>query len=129
MKSFGFFVILLFSSLAHGEPLDDCLSNVQNSPGTAYCYAKELERLDKVLNTAYRKALNKIDGLDLAPETRKGVRNRLVEAQRNWIRFRDSDCTAVSDSIDGTGAGIGGLECNIQLTTHRIEELSRWDRW
>ena len=123
--------LALIATVVQATDVENCLSQAKNSSDTARCYALELERVDKDLNAAYRDALRKIAALEqLNPEQRKGVRDLLVSAQRSWILFRDSDCGAVSAAFgSGTGHAIGELECRIQLTRHRTEELSRWERW
>ena len=120
----------LIASVSCRADLASCLSAAKDSHGTSTCYAEEFTGLDKDLNTAYRNALRKIAVLPLDADRKKGVRDLLVNAQRNWVRFRDQDCGAVSAAFgSGTGHALGESECKIQLTRHRIEELSRWERW
>ena len=50
----------------------------------------------------------------------------LLESQRAWLRYRDAECSMVSEqAAGGTGYGELGSECSITLTRHRTEVLKR----
>lgn len=50
----------------------------------------------------------------------------LLQSQRAWLRYRDAECSMVSDqAAGGTGYGELGSECSITLTRQRTEILRR----
>ncbi|WP_175014521.1 lysozyme inhibitor LprI family protein [Burkholderia lata] len=76
-------------SQAHKSPFND-----GSGVDSAVCAHQDLVRADTKLNDAYQAAL---DLLGVGPE-RADARTALVEAQRQWIKFRDADCQ-VQDRI------------------------------
>lgn len=122
------FAWLVFSpQFVLAAALDECLSKAENSSTTAACYGQEAARLEHELTLAYQSALRSIDqNAVLSTEKKRLVRSLLVDAQRNWARFRDLDCKAIFEAIDGTGASLGSTRCTVSRTKHRIEELLTW---
>jgi uncharacterized protein YecT (DUF1311 family) len=53
-------------------------------------------------------------------EERKGV---LLEAQRAWIRFRDTNCAFWDDPTGGQSAAVTAKECILTMTADRASEL------
>lgn len=80
------------------------------------CIGAEHERQDALLNQRY-KALMK-----LLPEVRQ---ERLREAQRAWIGFRDANCRFYLDPDGGTMATISAASCGLEFTAERAAELDR----
>ena len=78
------------------------------------CIVTENKLQDARLNKAY-KAL----GADLPP-ARKA---QLLEAQRAWIKFRDSNCSFYDDPDGGSMARVSANECVMRATTERAREL------
>lgn len=78
------------------------------------CITAEAQRQDDQLNQAY-KALR----TDLSPERRK----QLLEAQRAWIRFRDTNCAFYDDPDGGTLARVMANDCVMRMTAQRAREL------
>ena len=82
---------------------------------------KEYQKVDKKLNSEYKKLLK------LLKETDK---KNLVEAQKAWIKFRDLECKFQSqDPGDGGGPCENKMkiDCLIRKTTERIKELENLD--
>jgi len=77
------------------------------------CLATQTAVWYRRLNTAYQKLL---EGL---PARR---RDRLRNAQRLWVQFRDANC-AYFASRSGTIARVEGGQCLLRLTTARAMEL------
>jgi uncharacterized protein YecT (DUF1311 family) len=55
----------------------------------------------------------------LSPERKK----ELLEAQRAWIRFRDTNCRFYDDPAAGTSARVSANECVLNATADRAKEL------
>ena len=78
------------------------------------CISAEAQRQDDQLNQAYQ-ALR----ADLSPERKK----QLLEAQRAWIKFRDTNCDFYYDPDGGTLARVMANDCVMQMTAKRAREL------
>lgn len=78
------------------------------------CISAEAQRQDDQLNRAYQ-ALR----ADLPPERKK----QLLEAQRAWIKFRDTNCDFYYDPDGGTLARVMANDCVMQMTANRAREL------
>jgi len=85
--------------------------------GMIECARGELERADARLNAGYKKLMAGAD------ETGKAL---LRDAQRAWLRFRDTECAWEADSMrGGTGAAPVSLDCQARLTAERAAKLER----
>lgn len=87
-----FFLMLLSSQI-----------NASNIKSNAFRYA------DKELNKSYQKIIKKLDYSD---------RIKLKQAQRQWIIFRDLDCTWAYKKKP--------LECFIKRTNNRTKEFQEF---
>lgn len=94
------------------------------TPEINQCAQAEHQKSDKALNSAYQAALKRIEsGMDDAQQ-RKETRQKLVEAQRYWVQFRDKDCGAVYDLWqNGTIRGAMYWSCMTARTETRTKEL------
>lgn len=81
---------------------------------TIECITTENKLQDARLNKAY-KALS----ADLQP-VRK---TQLLEAQRAWIKFRDTNCSFYADPDGGSMARVSANDCVMRATTERAREL------
>ena len=50
-------------------------------------------------------------------------KNTLIEAQRNWIKFRDTNCGFYADPEGGSAARLAANECILNATAQRAKEL------
>ena len=82
--------------------------------GMIECITTEHKLQDARLNKAY-KALS----ADLQP-VRK---TQLLEAQRAWIKFRDTNCSFYADPDGGSMARVNANDCVMRATTERAREL------
>jgi uncharacterized protein YecT (DUF1311 family) len=93
---------------------------VRNSEGVTSkildCISAELSRQDSRLNDAYKKLMSKL------PKNRK---KSLVEAQRSWIKFRETNCAFYDDPNGGSAAHTAGNECFLNATVDRAKELEK----
>lgn len=81
------------------------------------CMAGEYRRLDKALNIAYRGALRR------SPDD--AARSRLRDAQRAWLKDRETICrTEVERS--GMAGGTGGMLIEDSCRLRVLAERTRW---
>jgi uncharacterized protein YecT (DUF1311 family) len=92
-----------------------CMGKAQANVEIMDCMDAEIKRQDQRLNQVY-KAL----GADLSAARK----DQLREAQRAWIKFRDTNCEFYLDPDGGTMAGLLAADCMLRLTADRAEELA-----
>lgn len=78
------------------------------------CIATENQRQDKRLNKAYKALMS-----DLSAERKK----QLLEAQRAWLKFRDTNCSFYLDPDGGSMARVSANDCVMTMTANRAKEL------
>jgi uncharacterized protein YecT (DUF1311 family) len=101
-------------------PASAC-ANEAGNPGTCGgstmemvdCLSAQRTHWDKELTIAYQKAMKE------APPAQK---EKLREAERAWIKYRDANC-AYYDAGEGTIARINAAACLRDMTKRRAEEL------
>jgi uncharacterized protein YecT (DUF1311 family) len=120
---------LLATTTAFAAESDPCATQ-RNTIEINECAAAKLAAKDKELNAAYDKLLK-----TLAPKYKEdttdyaAITEKLVEAQRDWIKFRDNDCDAKYRlNAGGTIRGLVSLNCRIEHTELRTKQLRRWSQ-
>jgi len=78
------------------------------------CILAETIRQDARLNENYKRLISKL------VTERKST---LIEAQRNWIKFRDTNCGFYADPEGGSAARLASNECILNATAQRAKEL------
>lgn len=78
------------------------------------CIDAEVKRQDTRLNKAYKALM-----ADLNAQRKK----QLQEAQRAWLKFRDTNCDFYYDPEGGTIARVNAVECMMNMTASRAKEL------
>lgn len=81
------------------------------------CIDAEIKRQDARLNKAYKAVM-----ADLNPERKK----QLLEAQRAWLKFRDTNCAFYFDPEGGTIARVQAVDCMMTMTASRAKELENF---
>lgn len=81
------------------------------------CIDAETKRKDARLNKAYKALV-----ADLNPERKK----QLLEAQRAWLKFRDTNCAFYYDPEGGTIARVQAVDCLMTMTANRATELENF---
>ena len=81
------------------------------------CIDAETKRQDARLNKAYKALV-----ADLNPERKK----QLLEAQRAWLKFRDTNCAFYFDPEGGTIARVQAVDCLMTMTASRAKELENF---
>lgn len=82
--------------------------------GMVECMVAETKRHDARLNKAYKALMGSLN-----PERQK----QLQEAQRAWLKFRDSNCAFYYDPDGGTLARVQANDCVMNMTANRAKEL------
>jgi uncharacterized protein YecT (DUF1311 family) len=107
-------VVTLASRPLRAEPAsEDPCADRKSTTDIVECLATQAAVWDRRLSVAYQKLL------DSLPARR---RDRLRNAQRLWIQFRDANC-AYFASRSGTIARVEASQCLLRLTTARAIEL------
>jgi uncharacterized protein YecT (DUF1311 family) len=82
------------------------------------CAGDAYERADKRLNDQWAQLIDVI-------KDDKEAKNRLIDSQRAWIKYRDAWCdTAAWDNRGGTIWPLIHSSCLAQLTRDRVKQLS-----
>ena len=112
------FFITPLAAAADREMTQEYLTCLEKSNGVTVemnnCILAETRRQDARLNENYKRLISR-----LATERK----NALVEAQRAWIRFRDSNCGFYADPEGGSAARVTANECFLNATADRAKEL------
>lgn len=127
--TFILFFAVLATAPAFAEEADPCATQ-RNTIEVNECAAGKLAAKDKELNAAYDKLMK-----SLAPKYKEdttdyaAIKEKLVEAQRDWIKFRDNDCDAKYRlNASGTVRGLVAINCKIEHTELRTKQLKRWSQ-
>ena len=100
----------------HMHQKDSPCANVVVTVDLESCLAKASDAADANLNAAYRELRSKLDAANM---------QRLVDAQRLWIQYRDANCSAERDLYEGhTAASPAYLACLEAMTRARTKELT-----
>ena len=111
--------IVALPNLARGNSYEiaqnfNC-NNPQTTTAMKVCAGENYKKADKKLNQVYQQ---------LKPKLRISQQNRLIDAQRAWIQFRDKSC-----AFEGAFAEGGSLEpvlktsCLTDVTEQRVKDL------
>lgn len=101
----------------------------QNQADMNACAAIAFERADAELNAAYREAIAAARAadaeIDRNYDTRPTSEEKLREAQRAWIVFRDAHCTVVGyeEARGGSMEPMSYEGCRTSVTEARTEQL------
>lgn len=92
-----------------------------------HCAAQLIKKADDNLNAAYAPAIASMREADLGQvDVLQGYESALRAAQRAWISFRAAECELAKFSErGGSGAGIAGAACYIEMTEERMKFL-KW---
>ncbi|BDU27259.1 MULTISPECIES: lysozyme inhibitor LprI family protein [Flavobacterium] len=105
---FGLFLFFCFSQFGFSQ-------NQVDATGETELY-EAYDKADKELNKVYNQLKNKLGTKD---------QTALVAAQKDWIKFRDSNCKfkCYSEGDGGVIANKMYADCRMQLTISRTKEL------
>ncbi len=104
--------VLLLAMPAFAQE-DEACAEAMTTVDIVQCLTEAYEDWDTRLNTAYRAAIEPLEG---------ERRTQFRDVQRTWIAYRDASC-GYYRSGEGTIAAIEGNSCMVDLTRTRAEEL------
>lgn len=122
--SFALVTALVLTSDAYAQ---ECKPNDVSDPCVEQATQHEYERADLDLNAIYSQVLRKVSVPKNEYVDYPALKAKLAEAQRQWVRFRDSECDAwykVNEA--GTGRNAFQSNCLTQRTIDRTRELKAW---
>jgi uncharacterized protein YecT (DUF1311 family) len=97
----------------------DC-KNAMSTPEINECAAAEQKAVEAKLNEVYRRVIKSLD----TNKDSAAAKDKLVLAQRAWVKFREADCEAVYENwAGGTIRTVMYIGCMQQHAEHRIKDL------
>lgn len=79
------------------------------------CISSEFKQQDARLNKSYKAAIQALEPSQQA---------HLRDAQRLWIKFRDTDCSLLGSLTGGTIDGLNQASCFLDMTKKRADDLA-----
>ena len=116
-----FLLMILVPASFAAEPSEQFTSCVEDSGGVTAsmldCIGQENQRVDGELNALWQAGLPKQDA---------DFKDMLRASQRAWIAYRDATCDVEGALYEGGSfASVAYSDCHRQLTTDRLDWLSR----
>jgi len=110
-------LVLAAPLLAGAARAADC-ANAQDQATMDQCAGKDFDAADKKLNEAYKQIQTRFKD-DTASK------KLLVDAQRAWVAFRDSECKFQGGPIDMAGSVYPMVvtNCRTSLTNNRLKDF------
>ncbi|MFT5509773.1 MAG: hypothetical protein ACI89J_002861 [Hyphomicrobiaceae bacterium] len=109
-------VALLFILPASVANADEC-AKAESQRAMNACARKNYENSDGALNVLYRQITQRLNGDNKTMQ-------RLISAQRAWVRFRDAECKFAKSGVSGGSIeALIFLGCANRLTRARIDDL------
>jgi uncharacterized protein YecT (DUF1311 family) len=97
------------------------------------CGELDLKKAEIKLNHQYQLALKKLDEVskvDSLGAQKSRLKHRLIETQRLWAKFRESDCKTVYTLwSDGTARNVMYLSCMRARADQRSKELKQYETY
>lgn len=122
-----FYPVILFMAMSSVVFSQECPEN----DGSTWCSTQrsqlKYEFADDNLNKIYRKLLKTMEKPAGEYLDYPSLKKKFIESQRQWIRFRDTECDAwyiLNEA--GTGRNVDHLECLVMRTHDRIKQLKEW---
>lgn len=104
----------------------DCEKAV-STPDLNHCAALEQEKVERKLNAAYQKLVQQLTQPDTELDDYTAMRQKLLEAQRAWIRFREADCAVqYAMHASATISTLIHIGCMQERAEQRIKELENY---
>ena len=93
-----------------------CMDKASSTVAMSSCIQAETQLQDQRLNRVYKQLTSK-----LQPAPQKSLR----DVQRQWIAYRNANCTFHVQASGGTLAQLEGGMCVLDMTRERAAELER----
>jgi uncharacterized protein YecT (DUF1311 family) len=115
--------LFVLAMAAAGSPTQPhtCLGNT--TPEVNSCLGSEYSRADADLNKYYKAAIQQA-----RTHKDKNTVKDLINAQRAWITYRDSECHAAVEKYRG-GTIANSMETSCLIRTTRIRTYLIWRNW
>ena len=111
--------LVLVAATASAAEDDPCVTQ-RNTIEMNECARRQMQGAEDGLNTTYRAAIAALD-------KQGDIKKQLIQAQRHWIKFRDTNCNAVlAKNADGSLRTVLYLGCMKQLAEERTQQLRLW---
>jgi uncharacterized protein YecT (DUF1311 family) len=105
----------------------ECEAQTHSNPEYKACVARAADKADAALNKEYQSLLDSVRaaGKDMGQDPSVQIAD-LKNAQKQWIGYRDANCT-FEDSLSFGGTAIGGnySSCLCALSYQRIDDFRR----
>ena len=105
----------------------DCESATNSNPDYKACVARAADKADAALNQAYKDMVGAVRSAGKEMSQASDIQaGDLKDAQKQWIGYRDANCT-FEDSLAFGGTAIGGnfSSCLCALSYQRINDFDR----
>lgn len=115
---------LFYSAFSHGA---DVCTDVKNSDQVYLCSENKKSDADKYLNKQYSELLAKINSEYVNDDVlKKELVDNVKTSQRDWIKFRDSNCKLYSFQIESNSPAHQTAinECVARMSESRGKELA-----
>ena len=110
----------ILSDVNSASAKDPKCDNAQSNVEYKECQHRAYATADQQLNKDYKKTISRLSGAE---------KQKLINAQLTWIKFRDSNCDfEVYGSRRGSGYSGFLSECLERMTNTRIKELEDWSK-
>lgn len=116
-----YLMFLLLAASAGSSYALDC-AKASSTVEINQCSLVEQQKVEKQLNAAYQQTLKEIAGMD-----DPGIKTKLIDAQRLWVKFREADCEA--EYAKWQGGSIRNVmysECMQARAKQRIQQLEQF---
>lgn len=115
--------LFALAMVAAGSPAQPKACSGDTTPEVNACLGSEYSQADMFLNKYYKAAIQQA-------KTYKGGNTvkDLINAQRAWIKYRDSECHAAADKYRG-GTIASSMETSCLIRTTRIRTYLIWRNW
>ena len=108
--------LLLGSQMAQADSYSQCMKTANTTVAMRDCSGAEYKRQDTRLNQAYKAAMGTLE---------KPQQDKLREAQRQWVKYRDANCGVYYSLTGGTIDQLNGSGCEVDMTRQRADELEK----
>lgn len=88
------------------------------------------EAADSDLNKVYQQVLKRLSQPRTEEIDYPTLKTKFTQAQRQWVRFRDSECDAwYGVNQAGTGRNADQMACLLKRTQQRTGQLQEWQAY
>ncbi|MBB1627508.1 lysozyme inhibitor LprI family protein [Achromobacter sp. UMC71] len=120
-------LVLSVSPMAQAQ---DCKADDYSPICTDMRAQAAYEQADGDLNTVYQQVLKRLSQPRNEYIDYPALKTKFTAAQRQWVRFRDSECDAwYGVNQAGTGRNADQMTCLLKRTQQRTQQLQEWQAY